>query len=112
MDASYLSFLRTNDFHCVFRYYYGVNANTEHFVNQRLRQLLHGYMLSGILLEISVDGPKAYQQKFPWVLIGPGVWGPPRPPLGSRGNAPVGGPRAPRAENDSSIAGSLYLSSP
>ena len=28
MDASYLSFLRTNDFRCVFRYYYGVNANT------------------------------------------------------------------------------------
>ena len=30
MDASYLSFLRTNDFHCVFRCYYGVNANTVH----------------------------------------------------------------------------------
>ena len=29
MDASYFSFLRTNDFRCVFRYYYGVNANTE-----------------------------------------------------------------------------------
>ena len=29
MDASYLSFLRTNDFRCVFRYYYGVNANAE-----------------------------------------------------------------------------------
>ena len=28
MDASYLFFLRTNDFRCVFRYYYGVNANT------------------------------------------------------------------------------------
>ena len=28
MDASYLSFLRTNDFRCIFRYYYGVNANT------------------------------------------------------------------------------------
>ena len=28
MDASYLSFLRTKDFRCVFRYYYGVNANT------------------------------------------------------------------------------------
>ena len=60
----------------------------------------------GILLEISVDGPKAHQQKFPWALIGPGVWGPPRHTVGSRGNAPVG------AENDSSIAGSLYLSSP
>ena len=69
---------------------------------------------AGILLEISVDGPKAHQQKIPWALIGPGVWGPPRPPVGSRGNAPVGGPReqSPRAENDSSIAGSLYLSSP
>ena len=45
----------------------------------------------GILLEISVDGPK-----------------------GSRGNGPVGVPGGlhPRAENDSSIAGSLYLSSP
>ena len=29
MDASYLSFLRTNDFRCIFRYYYGVNANTD-----------------------------------------------------------------------------------
>ena len=28
MDASYLSFLRTNDFCCVFRYYYDVNTNT------------------------------------------------------------------------------------
>ena len=28
MDASYLTFLRTNDFRCVFRYYYNVNANT------------------------------------------------------------------------------------
>ena len=28
MDASYFSFLRTNDFRCVFRYYYGVNSNT------------------------------------------------------------------------------------
>ena len=28
MDASYLSFLGTNDFRCVFRYYYDVNANT------------------------------------------------------------------------------------
>ena len=28
LDASYLSFLRTNDFRCVFRYYYGVIANT------------------------------------------------------------------------------------
>ena len=71
----------------------------------RSLQLKHD---SGILLEISVDG-KAHQQKFPWNLIGPGGWAPPRPPVGSRGNAPVGGPRA---ENDSSIAGSLYLSSP
>ena len=47
----------------------------------------------GILLEISVDGLKAHQQKFPWALIGPGVWGPPRPPVGPRVNAPVGGPR-------------------
>ena len=29
----------------------------------------------GILLEISVDGPKAHQQKLPWALIGPGVQG-------------------------------------
>ena len=29
MDASYLSFLCTNDFRCVFRFYYGVNANTD-----------------------------------------------------------------------------------
>ena len=29
MDASYLSFLCTNDFRCVIRYYYGVNANTD-----------------------------------------------------------------------------------
>ena len=29
MDASYLSFLCTNDFRCVLRYYYGVNVNTE-----------------------------------------------------------------------------------
>ena len=28
MDVSYLSFLRTNDFRCVFRYNYGVNVNT------------------------------------------------------------------------------------
>ena len=28
MYAGYLSILRTNDFRCVFRYYYGVNANT------------------------------------------------------------------------------------
>ena len=28
MDASYLSFLHTNNFPCVFRYYYGVNTNT------------------------------------------------------------------------------------
>ena len=48
---------------------------------------------TGILLEISVDGPKAHQQKFLWALIGHGVWGPPRPPVGSRGNVPVGGPR-------------------
>ena len=51
------------------------------------------FISPGILLEISVDGPKAHQQKFPWALIGPGVWGPPRPPVGSRGNAPVGGSR-------------------
>ena len=46
-------------------------------------------------------GPKAHQHKFPWALR-PGVWGPQRPPLGSRGNAPVGGPggRSPPAEND------------
>ena len=39
--------------------------------------------------------------KFPWALR-PGVWGPPWPPFGSRGNAPVGGPggRSPPAEND------------
>ena len=29
MDASYLSILRSNDFRCVFRYYYDVNANTD-----------------------------------------------------------------------------------
>ena len=29
MDASYMSILHTNNFHCVFRYYYDVNANTE-----------------------------------------------------------------------------------
>ena len=29
MDVSYLSFLLTNDFRCVFRYYYGVNTNTD-----------------------------------------------------------------------------------
>ena len=28
MYADPLSILRTNDFRCVFRYYYGVNANT------------------------------------------------------------------------------------
>ena len=28
MYAGYLSILRSNDFCCVFRYYYGVNANT------------------------------------------------------------------------------------
>ena len=61
----------------------------------------------GLLLEISVDGPKAHQQKYPWALIGPGsgVQGQ-RPGRGSQGG------EAPRAENDSSIAGSLYLSSP
>ena len=77
--------------------------------------LIRPYIYTGILLEISVDGPLAHQQKFPWALIGPGVWGPRWPPVGSRGNAPVGGPRGakpPGAENDSSIAGSLYLSSP
>ena len=58
--------------------------------------------ITGIIQEICVDGPKAHQHKFPWALR-PGVWGPPRPPLGSRGNAPVGGPgwRSPPAENDS-----------
>ena len=60
---------------------------------------------AGILLEISVDGPKAHQQKLPWALIGPGDQGQ-RPGRGSQGG------EAPRAENDSSIAGSLYLSSP
>ena len=30
MDASYLSFLSTNNFRCVFRYYFGVNANTDY----------------------------------------------------------------------------------
>ena len=28
MDAGYLPILRTNDFRCVFRYFYGVNAST------------------------------------------------------------------------------------
>ena len=28
IDAAYLSILQTNDFRCVFRYYYGENANT------------------------------------------------------------------------------------
>ena len=28
MDASYLSVLRTKPFRCIFRYYYGINANT------------------------------------------------------------------------------------
>ena len=28
MYAGYLSILRSNDFRCIFRYYYGVNANT------------------------------------------------------------------------------------
>ena len=61
--------------------------------NQTIRNVCTRYnILTGILLEISVDGPKAHQQKFPWALIGPGVWGPPRPPVGSRGNALVGGP--------------------
>ena len=29
MYPGYLSILRTNDFRCVFRYYYGVNVNTD-----------------------------------------------------------------------------------
>ena len=54
------------------------------------------YTLSGIFLEISVDGPKAHQQKFPWALIGPGVWGPPSgvqgqcPGRGSQGGEALG----------------------
>ena len=37
MDASYLSFLLTNDFRCVFRYYYGVNANTGFMIHEILK---------------------------------------------------------------------------
>ena len=64
----------------------------------------------GILLEISVDGPKAHQQKFSWALIGPGVWGPRRPPLGSRGNAPVGGPRVAKPPGPKTILALLGVS--
>ena len=32
MYAGYLSILRTNDFRCVFRYYYGVNVNTDIYI--------------------------------------------------------------------------------
>ena len=39
-----------------------------------------------INLEIWDDGPKAHQPKFHGA-IRPGVWGPRRPPLGSRGKA-------------------------
>ena len=31
LDASYMSILRTNYFHCVFRYYYDVNPNTVNY---------------------------------------------------------------------------------
>ena len=44
---------------------------------------------AGINLEIWDDGPN--QPKFQGA-IRPGVWGPPRPPLGSSGKALVGGP--------------------
>ena len=51
MYAGYLSILRTNDFRCVFRYYYGVNTNTDKFCftfqfsGQPLlhKAVLHGY---------------------------------------------------------------------
>ena len=66
--------------------------------------------IPGILLEISVDGPKAHQQTFPWALIGPGVWGPPRPPVGSRGNAPVGGPRGAKPAGPKTILALLGAS--
>ena len=71
--------------------------------------------IAGILLEISVDGPKAHQQK---ISMGPnwaGGLGAAQAPSGVQGQRPGRGSQggeAPGAENDSSIAGSLYLSSP
>ena len=44
MDAGYLSNLRTNDFRCVFRYYYGVNANTDGVISLYDRTLYDRYM--------------------------------------------------------------------
>ena len=58
-------------------------------------------LVAGILLVISVDGPKA------------GCLGAAKAPSGAQGQRPGRGSQggeAPRAENDSSIAGSLYLS--
>ena len=77
---------------------------------QSLKPLRPTVMSTGILLEISVDGPTAHQQKFPWALIGLRVWGPPMPPVGSRGNAPVGGPRGAKPPGPKTILALLGAS--
>ena len=56
MDASFLSFLHTNDFRCVIRYYYGVNANTVIIIiihNESVIQgssLFREFFMSSVLL--------------------------------------------------------------
>ena len=60
----------------------------------------HFTVIAGISLEFGGDGPKAHQLQIRWAN-GRGYGGRLRPPLGSRGNAPVGGSggRSPPREN-------------
>lgn len=52
---------------------------------------IHKSVYAGITLGLNVDGPMAHQHSNPGA-IRRGYGGHVRPPLGSRGNAPVGGP--------------------
>ena len=58
-DASYMSFLRTNNFHCVFRYYYDVNANTVY----QLKHVFWGTQKNRLIETFFITVSTTYTQK-------------------------------------------------
>ena len=61
MDTGYLSILLTNNFRCVFRYYYGVNANTE-----LILIILIDFMVSEKFFFKSFSPYKSVKANDPW----------------------------------------------